>query len=110
MRRSIVFLCNVIMLGFRGLHSTCIVSHFAIGFTNNPCSRLKTQNAEWVFVSLCMYAAISDFFPTSFMFFCFFFFDAVPPKCCCVSGCLLTDNCKEVVFTGFTQAESSVLS
>lgn len=94
-----------------------VLYHFAICFSNNPPRRLKTQNASWVFVSLCMcffFCFVCCYFRLTFStplpLYVIFFPLTECHQICCVSGCLLTDNCKEIVFTGFTQAESSVLS
>lgn len=46
------------MLEFRGLNWTCIVSHSAIGFTNNPHRRLKMP-AGCSFLSACMLLSLS---------------------------------------------------
>lgn len=88
------------------------VSHFAIGFHQQSTfeeTQSKKCHLGVHFLSACMLLFPINVLP-HFLYVFFSSFDGVPPKCCCVSGCLLTDNCKEVVFTGFTQAESSVLS
>lgn len=97
--------------GFPFLHSTC-VSFFHL---LHQQSTKETENTECQLgVSLCMFFSflVCCYFHllSPPLFICFFFPLTKYHRSCCVSGCLLTDNCKEVVFTGFTQAESSILS